>query len=167
MTPAKYDVACLGGRDRTASSMVQPHAGKCQVPLLRRHRARSRIGEVDAAVTKSFGLLSCRPWNLLAITVLVPSSSCRVTRREPCLHAMSRVPGQPVALFVGSWKMLTLTSWCVLQWRMKSTPHRGGHPPATRSGGEPGSPIRPPTALVSLRRLMPSSRRVAFIVVVQ
>src|SRR3954452_2008282 len=58
-----------------------------------------------------------------------------------------------------------ITSWCVLQWRMKSAPQRRALLLGTRSGSEPGGPVRPPTALVVLRRLTPSSRRVAFIVV--
>src|SRR5689334_24939966 len=48
---------------------------------------------------------------------------------------------------------------------MMSTPQRGRLPPPPGSGGEPGSPVRPPTAFVVLRRLTPSGRRVAFNVV--
>src|SRR5690242_19913013 len=48
---------------------------------------------------------------------------------------------------------------------MKSAPQRVGLPGGTGSGGEPGSPVRPPTAFVALRRLASSSGRACFIVV--
>src|SRR5262249_27939991 len=58
-----------------------------------------------------------------------------------------------------------VTSWRVLQRRMMSIPQRMGLPLGTGSSGQPGSPIRPPTTIVAMRRLTPSGRRVRFIVV--
>jgi len=62
--------------------------------------------------TTSLGRLSRRPWKLFAITVRLPSSSCRVTRRLSCSHASKR-PWRsrvsPLARFVGSWN--TVTPW--------------------------------------------------------
>ena len=56
--------------------------------------------------TTSFGRLSRRPWKLLATTVMLPSSSCRVTRRVSCSQATSRPCRSrvsPLARLVGSW----------------------------------------------------------------
>src|SRR5271154_917135 len=55
--------------------------------------------------TTSFGRLRRRPWKLLASTVMLPSTSLRVTRRESCSQARrrpwrSRV--RPLARSVGS-----------------------------------------------------------------
>src|SRR5215472_5187650 len=55
--------------------------------------------------TTSLGRLSRRPWKLLATTVMLPSGSCRVTRRLSCSHAISlpcRSRVRPLARFVGS-----------------------------------------------------------------
>ena len=60
--------------------------------------------------TTSFGRLSCRPWKLFATTVMLPSSSWRVTRRESCSQAISlpcRSRVSPLARFVGSWNTVT------------------------------------------------------------
>src|SRR5712692_10376820 len=61
--------------------------------------------------TTSLGRLSLRPWKLFAITVRLPSSSCRVTRRLSCSQASNRPCRSrvnPSARFVGSWNTVTL-----------------------------------------------------------
>jgi hypothetical protein len=53
----------------------------------------------------------------------------------------------------------------VLQRWMNATPERRRLPPWTRSGGEPGCPVRPPATVVLIRRLSPPGWGVRFTVI--
>src|SRR6266545_2486567 len=88
--------------------------------------------------TTSLGRLSRRPWKLLAITVRLPSSSCRVTRRLSCSQAINRPwrsRVRPLARFVGSWNrdtpwpgtyFIRLLLWMSLNRRYRPSFHQTG-----------------------------------------
>src|SRR5262249_54719474 len=104
------------GRTKLSTSrVIVPRSGVTRyTPAKDRSHCSGAEGRVHGSVkytqpsdltTTSLGRLSRRPWKLLAITVRLPSASCRVTRRLSCSHATRR-PWRslvnPLARFVGS-----------------------------------------------------------------
>src|SRR5215470_1949798 len=97
--------------------------------------------------TTSFGRLRRRPWKLLAITVMLPSASCRVTRRESCSAASSRPCRsrvRPLARLVGSLNNVTPCPGVYFMRRLLWMSLNRRYPPSFHHTGPSAGPRSPP-----------------------
>src|SRR5260370_39601276 len=97
--------------------------------------------------TTSFGRLSWRPWKLLATTVVLPSSSRRVTRRLSCSQAISRPCRsrvRPLARLVGPRNSDTPLPGSYFIRRLLWTSLDRRSPPSFHHSDPPGGPSAPP-----------------------
>src|SRR5215469_16468221 len=97
--------------------------------------------------TTSLGRLSWRPWKLLATTVMLPSSSCRVTRRESCSQATSRPCRsrvKPLARLVGSSSNDTPLPGSYFMRRLLWMSLNTRWPPSRHHNGPSAGPCAPP-----------------------
>src|SRR6516225_9342373 len=97
--------------------------------------------------TTSLGRLSWRPWKLLATTVMLPSSSCLVTRRVSCSQATSRPCRsrvRPLARLVGSNSNDTPLPGSYFMRRLLWMSLNTRWPPSRHHSGPSAGPCAPP-----------------------